>query len=135
MYDSWTCLSVERGPGMLSDEVRNLLKAAACDLYIKKWDSMHIENDVASGVIKTAWESHVVGGRSGVLFRARVDSKDGTDYQVNFLLSTEDLERGAEHIRTMREKESGAWEDAPGRVPCEALYQFERLSVPSKKRH
>ena len=43
MYDSWTCLSVERGPGMLSDEVRNLLKAAACDLYIKKWDSMHIE--------------------------------------------------------------------------------------------
>lgn len=135
MYDSWSCLSVERGPGMISDEVRNALKVAACDLYISKWDEMRIEDDVISGVIKTKWDTHLVGGRSGVLFRARIDCADGTDYMVNFLFHEDDLERGAEIIRQMEERGGGTWRDAPSQIPCPELYQFQDLHVPRRRVH
>jgi hypothetical protein len=47
------------------------------------------------------WNTHSVGGRSGVLFRTQIDCEDGTDYMVNFLFSEEDLKRGAEIIKRM----------------------------------
>jgi hypothetical protein len=135
MYDSWTCLSVEKGPGTISDEVRNTLKAAACDLYLKKWDEMRLENDLVSGTIKTEWDTHMVGGRSGVLFRAQVDCEDGTDYKVNFLFNKKDLEQGAQIIRQMEEHEGGDWADAPARIPCPELYRFYDLRGPSRRLH
>lgn len=135
MYDSWSCLSVERGPGMISDEVRNALKAAACDLHLKKWNEVRIENALISGVIKTEWDTHMVGGRSGVLFRAQIDCEDGTDYKINFLLHEDDLERGAEIIRQMEEREGGDWHSTPVQFPIPALYEFHDLRGPSRRLH
>ncbi len=135
MYDSWSCLSVEKGPGVISDEVRNTLKAAACDLHLKKWDEMHIENDIISGIIKTEWTTCSVGGRSGVLFRAQIDCEDGTDYKVNFLFSEDDLERGSEILRQVEEHAGGKWENIPTRVPVPELYRFYDLRGPSRRLH
>lgn len=136
MNDSWTCLNVEKGPGMISNMVRNVLKAAACDLHVKKWDTMHIENDMVSGIITTNWDTHVVGGRSGVLFRAQIDCEDGPNYKVNFLFHEKDLERGAEIIREMEEREGGeVWGTTSARIPCEELYRFYDLRGPGRTVH
>lgn len=135
MYDSWTCLNVEKGPGMISDEVRNVLKAAACDLHLKRCDEMRIENDFVSGIIKTEWDTHIVGSRSGVLFRAQVDCEDGIDYQVNFLFHEKDLERGAEIIRQMEEHGDGDWIEDSTHIPCPELYRFHDLRGPSRRLH
>lgn len=131
-YDSWTCLMVEKGPGMITDEVRAALKMAACDLHLKKWERMHIVSDVCNGIIETAWDTHLVGTRSGVLFRTQIDSETG-DYRVNFLLSTDDLERGAEVLREMEEKGQGVWGTSPEPFPCPALYQFYDLNRTSRR--
>lgn len=120
---------------MISDDVRNALKVAACDLYLKGWDTMHIESDIISGIIETQWDTHSVGGRSGVLFRAQVDCEDGTDYKVNFLFHTDDLKRGSEIIREMHEREDGEWKESPTRIPCDALYRFYDLRGPSRRVH
>lgn len=136
MYDSWTCLSVEKGPGMISDDVRNALKFAACDLHFKKWDEMRIENNIISGIIKTEWKTFLVGTRSGVLFRAHIDCEDGTDYMVNFLFNEDDLERGAEIIREMEEERGSVYSrGAPAPIPCPELYRFEDLRGPSRSVH
>jgi hypothetical protein len=135
MRDSWSCLSVENGPGLLSDIVRNSLKVAACDLHLKKWGEMRIESDVISGVIKTEWNTHSVGGQSGVLFRAQIDCEDGTDYKVNFLFNEDDLKQGAEIIRQVAESEGSNWEDSPTRFPVPELYQFYDLRGPSRRLH
>lgn len=135
MRDSWSCLSVEKGPGMVSDEVRNALISAACDLHLKKWDETRIENEIISGIIKTEWKTYVVGGRSGVLFRAQVDCEDGNDYQINFLFHEDDLKRGAEVIRQMEKERGEAWDDIPAPIPCSELYRFEDLRSPSRKVH
>lgn len=131
-YDSWSCLMVEKGPGMISDDVRAALKMAACDLSLKKWERMHIVNDVCNGIIQTAWDTHIVGTRSGVLFRAQIESETG-DYKINFLLSTADLERGAEIIREMHEKEGTPWSETSSPFPCSELYQFYDLSERSRR--
>lgn len=129
-YDSWTCLMVEKGPSMLNDDVRAALKMAACDLHLKRWERMHIVNDVCDGIIQTNWTTHVVGARSGVLFRAHIDSGTG-EYKVNFLLGTTDLERGAELIRQREERGEGVWKSSEGRIPCDALYEFYDLAQSS----
>ena len=125
-YDSWTCLMVEKGPGMIADKVCAALKMAACDLHLKKWDRMHIVSDVCDGIIETAWDTHSVGARSGVLFRTQIGSETG-DYMVNFLLNTNDLERGAEVLREMEERGEEVWGIAASPFPCEALYRFYDL--------
>jgi hypothetical protein len=127
MYDSWHCLSVEKGPGMISDEVLEMLRLSACDLSLKKWDKMHIENDLVSGIITTHWNTYVVGSRSGVLFRAQIDCEDGTDFMVNFLFNEDDLARGAQIIKQMEEGEAGRWSDKPGRIPVPEMYEFYNL--------
>jgi hypothetical protein len=135
MHDSWTCLTVEKGPGIISDEVRNVLKAAACDLHLKRWDQMPLENDLLTGIIKTEWNTYRVGGRSGVLFRAQVDCEDGTDYRINFLFNERDLERGAEIIRHMKEGDESRWSENSVRIPIPELYQFYDLLGPGHRLH
>src|SRR3989338_10824593 len=117
--DSWTCLMVEKGPGMIPDEVRAALKMAACDLHLKRWDKMHIVSDVCEGIIETAWETQTVGTRSGVLFRTQLGCEAG-EYLVNFLLSVDDLTRGAEIIRETEERGVGVWGRSEERFPCPA---------------
>lgn len=130
-YDSWTCLMVEKGPGMLDDDVRTALKKAACHLQYKRWDRMHIESDVCGGLIETAWKTHVVGSRPGVLFRAQIEGEE-EDYFVNFLLSVDDLERGA-HVLREEEREGNVWADSSTSFPCEDLYRFENLRKSAQK--
>jgi hypothetical protein len=125
---------VENGPGILQEDVRAALKLAACNLSLNKWDRMHIASDACSGIIETAWNPYPVGTRSGILFRAQIDSGQG-EYKVNFLLNTKDLERGAAFLREMEERGQYGWGEVPGRVPCDALYQFYDLRQTTRRMH
>lgn len=126
MYDSWTCLMVDKGPGVLDEEVCDTLRIAACDLHLHRFDRMKITGGTCEGVIQTEWTTHVVGSRSGVLFRAQIFVEDG-DYFVNFLLHENDLTRGADVLRKMRENGDGAWVRIPGMIPVQELYEFKNL--------
>ena len=133
-YDSWTCLMVEKGPGILDDKVRLALKVAACDLRRRQHDRSLLSTSVCDGVIKTEWKSFAVGSRSGILFNAQITGERG-DYLVNFLLGEDDLDRGAELLREKFE-EGGVYIDAPQRFPVDELYKFENLHVrTSRARH
>ncbi len=125
---------VEKGPGMISDKVRTALKMAACDLNLKKWDQMHIVSDVCDGIIKTSWDTHTVGGRSGVLFCAQIGGEDTDGYKVNFLLGTDDLERGTAVLREMEEKGEEVWGTPKGNFDCPALYRFYDLHRTDRRR-
>ena len=103
-YDSWSCLMVQNGPGVIPDAIRTTLKAAACGLKLQGKDTSLIENDACSGIISTGWKVHSVGSVSGVLFRSQFDFEEALDCKVNFLLSTKDLERGVQIIREMEER-------------------------------
>ena len=133
-YDSWTCLMVEKGPGVLTDEIRAVLKMAACELHLKQWDRMHIHSEVCEGVIETAWATKVVGARSGVLFRTQIDSEEG-EYLVNFLLNDDDLERGAEFLRELREAGAAPTGVAEEPFPCRDLYRFYDLRETMRRAH
>ena len=136
-HDSWVCVTVEKGPGLITDEVRTVLKMAACDLHLKRWDRMHIISDMCAGLIQTKWETHSLGGASGVLFRAQVERDEG-DYQVNFLLNERDLKRGARFLREIEEEPAGNWEQIPQEfeVPIPELYRFYDLRAGgSRKMH
>jgi hypothetical protein len=126
---------VEKGPGMIDDEVRSVLKMAACHLHLKRWDRMNITSDVCEGIITTKWNTYAVGSRSGVLFRSQVKDESGKDYFVNFLLNEDDLRRGAEVIREMEERGDGDWVTGDGRIPVEELYRFYDLHRTAKKLH
>ena len=125
-WDSWSCLMVEKGPGIIDDDTRATLKAAACNLHLQRIDRMVITSDVCGGIIQTNWDSHTVGGRSGVLFRCQIE-RDAGDFFVNFLLNTNDLEAGAEIIREMEERGFGRWDTSQERFPVPELYKFSDL--------
>lgn len=126
---------VQKGPGMISDQVRTALKVAACDLHLKKWDQMRLHSDVVEGIIETEWATHLVGAKSGILFRAQIDCEDGTDCKINFLLNEDDLTHGAEILRQMEERTGGVWQESSTRFPVPALYQFHDLRGPSRRVH
>lgn len=126
MYDSWSCLMVEKGPGVITDEVRAALKMAACNLSLKKIDRSKINSEVCDGIIQTAWDSHIVGSRSGILFRAQITEKSG-DYFVNFLLNEDDLKQGGELLRQLEEKRGGSWTAVQEPFPLKELHVFYDL--------
>jgi hypothetical protein len=125
--DSWTILFVDKGPGMIEDSVKDALKMSACLLQVKRVDRMRISTSVCTGVIETEWKTYVVGGRSGVLFSAQVDSDKG-EYQVNFLLNEDDLQRGGEVIKEMEEGRGKLrYATRMGKLPVDELYKFHDL--------
>ncbi|OGG88759.1 hypothetical protein A2592_02715 [Candidatus Kaiserbacteria bacterium RIFOXYD1_FULL_42_15] len=117
---------VEKGPGIIDDYTRATLKAAACNLHLQRIDRMVITSVVCGGIIQTNWDSHNVGGRSGILFSCQVERDEG-DFFVNFLLNTSDLEAGAEIIREMEEKGFERWDTSQERFPVPELYKFRDL--------
>lgn len=122
VHDSWVCLVVEKGPGVISTGVRSTLKMFACALHRTRQDKMLITSDFCSGHIETTWATHLIGTKGGVLFRAQLDDERGDFYQVNFLYSTDDLEKGANKFREMDEEE--VWVQSAGRLPLDLLYEF-----------
>lgn len=120
MSDSWTCIMVEDGPGLLPEEVRAALKFEACKLHRDRFDSGMMSNDVCTGYIETMWDTHTVGSRTGVLFKTQLTCEEG-DYWVNFLLHENDLVRGAEIIDSL--KDESIWLPGPP-VPVEGLTRF-----------
>jgi hypothetical protein len=118
---------VQKGPGLLSDQVCAELKKAACELYLKKRENMHMRGGLCEGVIQTEWETCVVAACRGIIFRTQFDW-DGGGCKVNFLLREEDLERGAEVIREMMEQVgSDKWATSPEPFPVPELYEFYDL--------
>ncbi len=132
MYDSWTCLAVVRGPGVLPDNVILVLKMAACDLQRRQQERMTILNDVCEGVIETEWKTFSVNTRSGVLFKTEIESDKGK-YWVNFLLSKSDLERGAEILRERFDEGSEIGINQPEPFPVAELYEFADMRPPKHK--
>ncbi len=124
-FDSWTCVMVDKGPGILDECVQLSLKVAACELHLEGFDQKLISNDVCTGLIKTTWSTHMLGTRAGILFKAQIDNEAG-EYFVNFLLSSEDLKTGGELIRKLKE-EPVYMVRGRGTVPVEDLYRFEDL--------
>lgn len=125
-WDSWSCLMVQMGPGILPDAVCAELKKGACELHLKKRDRMPLVGGLCDGVIQTDWSTRLLGIRSGVLFRSQFDWEGG-GCKANFLLSTDDLERGAEVLREMMEHQGGGWVESPEPFPVRELYQFYDL--------
>ena len=129
-FDSWTCLLVQDGPGLLPDQVMQALKAAACTLAINKVDTARIPNsDVCDGLITTEWQTHHVGACSGVLFCTHFDWQGG-ECRVNFLLSEADLATGAEILKAYEEGLDQSLSIGVGRIPCDELYRFKNLKAP-----
>ncbi len=126
MHDSWSVLSVVKGPGVLDRTIIATLKVAAAKLHEARIDRSPITSDCCTGVIQTNWDSHLVGGRSGILFRSQIDEESGS-YFVNFLLSRDDLERGAEIIRDMEARSLGTYQTLSERIPVPDLYKFHDL--------
>ena len=123
-FDSWTCLMVKNGPGMLPDDVCAELRLFACKMQQGHASEMYMRGKHCSGPLKTDWDSFSVGSRSGILFRAHFDWKVG-ECQVNFLLGEDDLRAGARLIEEAMEKGSdGAWEMIDGTIPVPELYKF-----------
>lgn len=124
-WDSWSCLMVQNGPGLVPENICAALKKAACELHLKSRDRMPLVGEL-DGVIETHWSSHFVGTRSGILFRSQFDWEGG-GCKINFLLSTEDLKRGAETLREMIEQEGGKWIESPEPFPVPELFKFYDL--------
>lgn len=126
MMNSWTCLMVEKGPGILSDRVRGALESYACKLHLDRVDRIKITSPACGGYIQTEWKTYTIGMSTGVFFRCQVEI-DGGDCLVNFLLNKKDLEVGAETIREMEENGPGGWNISQGRLPVDELYVFYDL--------
>lgn len=124
--DSWTCLMVGKGPGMLTEGVMTVLKAAACDLHRNGVERMKLDHNLCMGFIQTEWNTHTVGSRSGVLFHCQIESEAG-EYFVNFLLNTKDLEAGADILRQLEEAGESGWGIGIGTLPIPKLYEFRDL--------
>jgi len=129
IYDSWTILMVQDGPGILPDDVRTALKLSACELSWKKRDCRHIVSDVCEGFIETKWETRIVGVRSGILFHSQITIGNGSNCRVNFLLSVDDLARGEKILREMEESGAYNWSMNEERFPIEDLYRFDNLQA------
>jgi len=127
--DSWTCLMVQDGPSMVSDEVRADLKIAACRLRLDKIGASRITGGVCDGYIETDNAHHMVGTRGGILFKSQITDENG-DYKVNFLLNEDDLDRGAKYLEEIEEGGS-LWVREPGEVPLPELYKFLDLGSTS----
>ena len=118
---------VDKGPGTLSRDVRAALKMAACRLHLDRKDRVQLFSEVLDGIIQTDWNTQLVGSRSGVLFRAHVDCKDGIDFKVNFLLSVADLKQGAEFLKKLEDNSGSPWGTTTKPFPVSALYDFHDL--------
>lgn len=133
MFDgSWSCLMVKKMKGPVPGVVRDALVVAACQMALDQDEQTLVETDEVSGLVKTTWKSYVVGGRSGILFRAQFDHEGQQDCLVNFLLGRKDLERGKETIAAYRESQGEGWNSSPGKIPIDDLYTFYNLRSTSQ---
>jgi hypothetical protein len=128
MFNSWTCMMVSKGPGLVSEEIRNHLQLAAADLTLRKWDRMKIVGNKSpcEGIIETDWKHHLIGTRGGILFRSQVEGENG-EYFINFLLSEEDLKEGAKTLQKQYEENGFDWQASREPFPLAELYEFRDL--------
>lgn len=126
MWDSWTCITVDDGPGILPDEVRTALKLAACEMHDDKLALLRFKHALCQGEIDTEWEHRMVGGRGGILFHARIDADDG-EYKVHFLVSNADLKRGAKRLKKVVERHGDNWKYLPADVFGDIVHEFDDL--------
>ncbi len=101
MLKSWTCVGVEKGPGLLDESTRKHLMLEACGLRLRGKSRALIKGKTFTGIIIDANKSCCIGARSGNLFRAQIDIDGTGDCKINFLLSDEDLEKGAKTLKAL----------------------------------
>lgn len=126
MSDSWVCLMVDNKEGMLSEEIRTALQIAACHAYVRgRLACMRFTSSVCSGIVESEWKEHTIGSRTGVFFRAQIETDEG-NYRANFLFDPTFFETGEEAIRKL-EDSAGMWTPQGGRLPLDEMYQFDDL--------
>ena len=103
MFKSWMCVGVEDGPGLISDEVRKQLMMEACALRLRGKERAIIKGKTFTGIIIDTNKSCCIGARSGNLFRAQIDIDGTGDCKINFLLSDEELEKGAKTLKALED--------------------------------
>lgn len=127
MADSWTCIMVEKGPGLLDDSIGSALRKAACVLSHKGLDAAPFREKYCEGFIETNWKLVVYGSKAGIVFRTQV-AADGGEFKVNFLMSREDLKRGADILRAHEEGNYEFLVRSRGRPDLPELMDFSDLS-------
>lgn len=127
-YDSWTCISVPKGGGLIPDELMHAAKTAACKLHLEKRNSLLFTSEVCDGYISTSWEDQLLWTRSGIFFTVEA-TMDDQEWQINFLLNSRDLEKGAKLLEKGEEldPEDVVSINMPFRMPIDRLYQFHDL--------
>lgn len=126
--DSWTCIAVTKGGGLIPDELMQVAKMAACRLHLEKRNDLFFTSEVCDGYITTSWEDKLLWTRSGVFFSIEA-SMDDREWQINFLLNARDLERGAKLLEQGDELDPDdvISINVPFRVPIDRLYEFHDL--------
>lgn len=127
-FDSWTCLAVPKGGGVIPDELIHVAKMAACKLHLEKKNNLLFESPLCNGYISTSWEDHRIGSRSGIFFSIQASMED-MEWQINFLLHTREIEHGATLLEKGEELDPDDYIgiQLPYRIPVERLYQFGDL--------
>ncbi len=104
MFNSWTCVGVEDGPGLISEDVRRQLMREACALHLRGKERAIIKGPSFTGIIIDTGKSCSIGARAGNLFRAHINHTETGDSKINFLLSDEDLEKGAKTLKVLEDR-------------------------------
>lgn len=89
---AFACMILD-GPSLLDERTRNTLVMAALAMRKEGRADAEISSNVLAGVVETDGDVRNVGVLSGVVFRATFESSGG-DHKVDFLVSTQFLEKG-----------------------------------------
>lgn len=133
---SWAYVMVSGSLGIVPEFVRDVLGAEACNLRLKKRDTISFKRTDISGVLTTDWTTRTIGAVTGVLFRSEIYIR-GKKARVNFLLNAQDLERGSKRLRKKFD-ENGFGHDyiGLGELPVAELFDTSDLFQPqSTVRH
>ena len=82
LSDSWSCIMTQNGPGIVSDEIRLTLKAAACQLYAQKVERALIRSNHCGGIIQTEWKTATLGTRTGMVFKSQLEGDQGEYFVI-----------------------------------------------------
>ncbi len=133
--DSWICLMVKGGPGLVPEDVKRTLKMAACDLKLKDLPVTFQTGETCKVEVTTKWVRHTVGTCTGFLFYGEVHEGRKKSYRVNFLLNAANLREGARILKDMiAAGEDGEAFTVTGKLPVDELYRFDDLGGHTRRR-
>lgn len=92
-FDSFSCISHVKGPGLLPQPLRLAAIEAACAMFVHRRTDLSFQSPYCEGRVRTAWRGYQVGVHYGTVFKAVIESELGV-HEFTFLLSEQDLRDG-----------------------------------------